>query len=161
MHRHARAEVRNFQENHGRLPGGNDAMPRSPSPRPSLLGGESPERDFSRTDPLNRRGRTSNNQHPTSNIQWLPVVASMDVGCWMLVVGCSRGSGAGGAAVRSGIFRGTEGFSLRGRRFSLSPGEKAGVRGNGACRIRQCAPKSGTGEFRPFICRAGRSPRRR
>src|ERR1035437_5235912 len=32
--------------------------------------------------------RTSNNQHPTSNIQRLPFAQALDVECWMLVVGC-------------------------------------------------------------------------
>ena len=35
-----------------------------------------------------RKRKTSNTQHPTSNIQLSPVRALLDVGCSMLVVGC-------------------------------------------------------------------------
>jgi multidrug efflux system outer membrane protein len=40
-------------------------------------------------EPLSRRGGTSNNQQPTSNTQWLPPAPAMDVGRWVLDVGCS------------------------------------------------------------------------
>ena len=40
--------------------------------------------------PLNRTGRTSKVQHPTSNIQPLPLGQSLDVGRSMLVVGCCQ-----------------------------------------------------------------------
>jgi tetratricopeptide (TPR) repeat protein len=47
----------------------------------------------------NNQHRTTNIQHPTSNNQCPPLAQSMDVGCWMLGVGCSRGSWRGRGAL--------------------------------------------------------------
>jgi hypothetical protein len=44
---------------------------------------------------------TTNNQHPTSNIQCLRKLQSLDVECWLLVVGCSL-SLWGGSAIQVG-----------------------------------------------------------
>ncbi|HVM46675.1 MAG TPA: hypothetical protein VMU04_01545 [Candidatus Acidoferrum sp.] len=54
--------------------------------------GESSKEACSRSDTLEPGAGTSNIQHPTSNIQWAPQRRSLDVGCWMLDVGCSQGS---------------------------------------------------------------------
>src|ERR1035437_6837266 len=51
------------------------------------------------------RRRTSNLQHPTSNTQCLPFVQSMNVGRWMLDVGCSQGSWRGMGRRAAGAFR--------------------------------------------------------
>jgi len=56
---------------------------------------EFPETACSHIDPLDRRERTPNIQHPTSNIQGPPVGQSLDVGRSMLVVRCSQGSWGG------------------------------------------------------------------
>ena len=47
-------------------------------------GREFPECRCSRFEPLSRRRRTSNIQHPTSNTQWLPFAQSLIIGRWML-----------------------------------------------------------------------------
>ncbi len=57
--------------------------------------GENSPKVFARLGPLNRRRRTSNIQHPTSNIQGLVSAPSLDAGRSMLDVGCFRGSGPG------------------------------------------------------------------
>ena len=71
--------------------------PRSPSLRLSPSGREFPEKIVSRFQPLNRRGKTSNIQHPTSNTQWRQLVPALDVGRSVLEVGCSLGSWRGRA----------------------------------------------------------------
>jgi hypothetical protein len=63
----------------------------APSPR----GREFAQCRYLRFEPRNRTGRTSNSQPPTSNNQCLPIARSMDVGRWMLAVGCSQGSWGG------------------------------------------------------------------
>src|ERR1035437_1523263 len=82
-----------------------------------------------RIEPLSRRGKTSNNQHPTSNTQCLSLAQSMDVGRWMLEVGCSQGTEPQRASKcqrvaslepRRGL-RGNTACSLPAPRFSPSP----------------------------------------
>jgi hypothetical protein len=63
------------------------------------MGRGGPERQISGFAALNSRQGTSNNEHPTSNIQGPPFGQSLDVGCSMLDVGCYLG-GSGVRGIR-------------------------------------------------------------
>ena len=58
-------------------------------------GRELPGRRCPRFEPISGRGKTSNIQHPASNIHWPRLAESLDVGRWMLDVGCLLGSWKG------------------------------------------------------------------
>ena len=90
-------------------------IPTSPSPS----GREFPKSEASRVEPLNRR-KTSNIQHPTSNTQRLPFGQRLDVGRWMLDVGCSLGSWGGRIASRLATSPCAAKSQSRGRWCSLS-----------------------------------------
>ena len=55
---------------------------------PSPLGREFPERDFARLGPLNRKRKTPNIQHRTSNIEHPRTRVCAIIGCWAFDVGC-------------------------------------------------------------------------
>jgi hypothetical protein len=102
------------------------------SPLPFRSGREFPKRNFSRFEPVNRERRTSNIQHPTSNIQGSASVQSLDVGRSMLDVGCFPGSW-GGRSLGSRLAKLTRQVGWTGGvGGSLSLRERAGVKGNRA-----------------------------
>jgi hypothetical protein len=106
-----------------------DSAASSPSPQPSPLGREFLEAETSRVEPLKQKGGTSNIQHPTSNVQGLRIGPPLDVGSSMLDVGCSPGSWRGSVALHPSQTSNASESPTDCRQFSLSPRERAGVRG--------------------------------